>query len=95
MFFYFFPSPLNDAEQFGYFLDFCGTWLEGRRDYELVQAYLDLFLQVHGEEIVHFPSLLPHFERISAAHSGAWTHLDGLFQHALCLVSFFKSSVLA
>ena len=126
------PSPFNEAEQFRYMLDFCATWLERRRDYELVQAYLDLFLQVraatrcwgrlrprravpcravntpgphllcvapllqvHGDEIVHFPALLPFMERISQAHRGAWTHLDGLFQHALCLVSFFKSSVIA
>lgn len=51
--------------------------------------------QVHGDELLHFPALLPYMERISEAHRGAWTHLDGLFQHALCLVSFFKSSVIA
>ncbi len=75
-------------------LDFCATVLESRRDYELALAYLDLFLQVHGEDLVHFPALLPYLQRIGKAHHAAWVDLDGMFQHALCLINFFKSTVL-
>ncbi len=86
-------SPMQQGQQFKYMLEFCATVLESRCDYELGLAYLDLFLQVHGEQLVQYPEFVPYLQRLSRVHHDAWTQLDGLFQHALCLINFFRNSI--
>eukprot|EP00741_Cyanophora_paradoxa_P021293 tig00021348_g20553.t1 len=69
------------------FLAFAAAHLERRRDFELVQAYLNVFLRAHGDLIPAVPALREAAAAALDAQRGVWGALDDLFQHCLCLVA--------
>lgn len=62
--------------------------LISRKNYELIQAYLNLFLQIHREELVSSKSLLDQLSEISALQSDEWQRLESLFHSNSCLLNF-------
>jgi U3 small nucleolar RNA-associated protein 21 len=54
--------------------------LSTNRDYELAQAYLSLFLKVHGKDIAAFPELHKYLDTLQETQDNAWQTLrDNLF----------------
>lgn len=67
--------------------------LKSKRDFELVQAYLQVFLNVHGDIIKSNSSdladLLLELQRESKSQ---WKVIDGLIRYSECMVGFMRSS---
>jgi U3 small nucleolar RNA-associated protein 21 len=80
----------NDVEQLRYFLKFIACELKARKHFELAQSYMHLFLQVHGETIGQSPHLLDVIKTVTDEQSLSWIHIEGLFQHSLCVLSFLR-----
>ena len=74
-----------------FFLAAFGT----RRDFELVQAYLRLFLTVHGPAVARDARAAEDAAAIAKAQQAAWGQLQDMFQNASCLLSFFSGSDLS
>ena len=83
----------NDVEQLRYFLQFVSAQLQERSQFELVQSYMHLFLNVHGETIAASPHLLDIIKTVTDAQNLSWIHIEGLFQHSLCVLSFLRGAM--
>eukprot|EP00043_Microstomoeca_roanoka_P019431 m.218630 g.218630 ORF g.218630 m.218630 type:complete len:933 (-) comp16994_c1_seq1:59-2857(-) len=81
----------DGGKQFEAMLHFFQSLLTSKQNYELCQAYLHLFLTVHTAELGQFPRLEPLIAAVQKQHREAWTELDGLFQHALCMITYFRN----
>ncbi|EGD76204.1 hypothetical protein PTSG_00909 [Salpingoeca rosetta] len=81
----------DDPVQFLAMLNFFRFLLTARKNFELCQAYLHLFLTVHTADIARFPQLEPVVAEVQRLHRSTWTELDGMFQHALCMITYFKN----
>lgn len=76
------------------FLTAVSTVLESRRNYEVVQAYLGLFLKVHGSSLSEDRELCTRAEKLSGVLKESWSTLQSNFESTLCLVSFFMNAVI-
>ena len=74
-------TDLKAAMQF-----FCYA-LENCSDYDLVEAWLCLFLKLHSDAIAVHPSLSALSLRLEEYQNRSWGRLEGLFHHALCLIN--------
>eukprot|EP00040_Diaphanoeca_grandis_P002848 m.22878 g.22878 ORF g.22878 m.22878 type:complete len:897 (+) comp13988_c0_seq1:127-2817(+) len=86
-------SVENDGEQLWQFLDFLKFQLAAKKDFELTQAYLSLFIQSHGEILSASESFAPLIQQTLKEQVLCWTHLEALFQHSLCAVNFLKGTI--
>lgn len=76
------------------FLAAASVVLESKRNYEVVQAYLGLFLKVHGSSITEEKELCRQAEKLSGVLKESWMTLESNFESTLCLVSFFMNAVI-
>ncbi|KAJ8034815.1 WD repeat-containing protein 36 [Holothuria leucospilota] len=76
------------------FLKFLSSWLDTNRDFELVQAYICLFLKISGEEIADTPSLVALLQELFSKQQQSWTRIEGHFNRTMCLINYLKSAVL-
>lgn len=83
----------DDLTQLKHFLTFLAHQLKGKRDFELTQAYLHLFLKVHGDVLRGSEEMSAVLRSTLDEHEICWVHLEGLFQHAICTASFLKGQV--
>jgi len=70
-------------------LDWVLAELQARTNFELCQAILSRVLALHSELLVARPELQARLAPLQKAQDAAWKGLRGLFQHSLCLLSFF------
>eukprot|EP00042_Codosiga_hollandica_P033449 m.223757 g.223757 ORF g.223757 m.223757 type:complete len:312 (+) comp54188_c0_seq9:1927-2862(+) len=87
-------SAENDGEQLEAFINLGLSVLASRKDFELIQAYLHLFIQVQGDTIARTPRLASLLSDLIAEHERTWGRLEDLIQHSLCVVNFLKSTTL-
>jgi hypothetical protein len=73
----------------GNVLDFVAAETTTRRNFELLQSVLHLFLQIHGEYVAAQPALKAKAAALKAHLAAAWGKLDVMIQDARCMVSFF------
>ena len=76
------------------FLSAVSAALESKRNYEIVHAYLGLFLKVHGSSISEEKELCRRAEQLSGVLKESWSTLESNFESTLCLVSFFMNPVI-
>ena len=76
------------------FLSAIAIALRTRKDYELVQAYLGLFLKVHCSSLAENRELADLIHKVSDDLKDSWSTLQTGFESVLCLVSFFINPVL-
>jgi U3 small nucleolar RNA-associated protein 21 len=76
------------------FLTSISVVLESKRNYELVQAYLGLFLKIHGSSLIEKHELCTQTEKVSGVLKDSWSTLQTNFESTLCLVSFFMNAVI-
>jgi len=79
---------VENLEVLGLALRWFEWCLRSKRDFEVTQAYLALFLQLHADALAAEPALLLRAEAVRDAQAEAWGQLGGLIQQAACLVSF-------
>ncbi|KAJ2687947.1 rRNA-processing protein utp21 [Coemansia spiralis] len=75
------------------FIQACTAHLRSKRDFELVQAYLQVFLNVFGDIIKanaeELESLLVELRKESKSQ---WSTVDGLIRYSACMVEFMRTS---
>lgn len=76
------------------FLTSISVVLESKRNYEVVQAYLGLFLKVHASSLSEEHELCKRAENLSGVLKDSWSTLQSNFENTLCLVSFFMNAVI-
>ncbi|XP_044536058.1 WD repeat-containing protein 36 [Gracilinanus agilis] len=76
------------------FLKMIGAMLTTKRDFELAQAYLALFLKLHLKILPSEPVLLEEMTTLSSQLEETWIHLQSLFNQSLCVLNFIKSALL-
>lgn len=74
----------------GLFLDFMREEMATRRDFQVLQAYLNRFLKLHESLLVADPALLARAEALGAEQQAQWGRLQQLLHHNLCLVQYFS-----
>ena len=73
------------------FLQFILYLLSTRKNFELANSYLALFLKVHGDEVSSNAELIKSLEQIKEMQQLAWTNLQTIMNKNLCMVSYLKS----
>ncbi|XP_007486659.1 WD repeat-containing protein 36 isoform X2 [Monodelphis domestica] len=76
------------------FLKMIGAMLTTKRDFELAQAYLGLFLKLHLKILPSEAVLLEEMTALSSQLEETWIHLQSLFNQSLCVLNFIKSALL-
>ncbi|KAK3255007.1 hypothetical protein CYMTET_35797 [Cymbomonas tetramitiformis] len=93
------PSPRDlapdDVALLGTVLDFCCAEAATSRNFELVQSFLHLFLQIHGESVSHYAELRCSAENLKQQLAKSWSGRAGVdqqLQELRCVMSYFASS---
>jgi len=68
--------------------------LKNKTNFEIVNAHLGLFLQIHGDTVVSNLSLREHLTTTQENLNTSWTDLQADLDTCLCLTNFCKSSFL-
>ncbi|KAL2912352.1 rRNA-processing protein utp21 [Polyrhizophydium stewartii] len=77
------------------FLDFICHQLERHRDFELANAYLNVFLRIHGDVLQNGDEATRDaLARVQERADQAWARLEGKLQYALCVVDFARGVAL-
>ncbi|KAJ2080095.1 rRNA-processing protein utp21, partial [Coemansia sp. S142-1] len=67
--------------------------LRSKRDFELVQAYLQVFLNVFGDIIkANTEDLEPLLVELRKESKSQWSTIDGLIRYSACMVEFMRTS---
>uniref|UniRef100_M3XKA9 WD repeat domain 36 n=1 Tax=Latimeria chalumnae TaxID=7897 RepID=M3XKA9_LATCH len=88
------PEGGGSLEVMSSFLRMIGSMMHTRRDFELAQAYLALFLKLHLKVIVEDPTLLEETSKVSTQLEETWAHMQTLFNQSMCLLGYMKSALL-
>ncbi|KAL1773937.1 WD repeat-containing protein 36 [Sigmodon hispidus] len=78
------PDDGGSVEVMQGFLKMIGMMLDRKRDFELAQAYLALFLKLHLKMLPSEAVLLEELEKLSSQVEEDWTHLQSLFNQSIC-----------
>lgn len=73
------------------FLKMINTILKSCRDFEIAQAYLSLFLKVHGDTISQTGELKSFIETLISSQQEGWASLQNKLQYNLCVVHTLKN----
>ncbi|GMF40092.1 unnamed protein product [Phytophthora fragariaefolia] len=74
----------------GWFLDFLREEMRTRRDFQVLQAYLNRFLKLHEELLVADAVLLAQVDELGSLQQQQWQHLQKLLHNNLCLVQYLS-----
>lgn len=62
------------------------------KDFELIQAYLALFLKLHGGAIAAESELVEELSNLADVQQSSWKRIQRHVDQSLCLVSYLKSA---
>lgn len=88
------PDMGGDVGVMKSFLKMISCILKSKRDFDLAQAYLALFLKLHLRLISDEPELMEEAERVSAQLEETWMCIQTLLNQSICLLSYIKSALL-
>ena len=74
------------------FLNFVLYLLTTRKNFELANSYLALFVKLHSNTISQESDLIDVLEQIKEIQMLTWKNLQLYFNKNLCLVSYLKSA---
>ncbi|KAJ5073618.1 wd repeat-containing protein [Anaeramoeba ignava] len=80
----------DDYQELKLFMRFILSELQTNRNFELLQAYLDLFLKIYGNLIIQEPELAKLAKQIQSIQKEKLESLLSLVQQNFCLISFFS-----
>ena len=77
-----------------YFLQAISFQLDKKTDYELVQAFLSLFLKIHSETIMKDADLVTECSDLYHKLILSWESLDDTMKKSLCIINYLRSAVI-
>ncbi|KAJ2715236.1 rRNA-processing protein utp21 [Coemansia spiralis] len=86
--------PVDDGlAAVGTFIAAVTAQLQSKRDFELAQAYLQVFLGAFADIITaNAAELEPRLSALRAECKAQWTTVDGLIRYSACMVEFMRST---
>lgn len=88
------PEMGGDVSVMQSFLKMISSVLQSKKDFDLAQAWLALFLKLHLRLIAEHPDLMEEAESLSQQVKESWLSLQTLLHQNLCLLSYIKSALL-
>ncbi|MBZ3886724.1 WD repeat-containing protein 36 [Sciurus carolinensis] len=88
------PDYGGSIEVMQSFLKMIEMMLDRKRDFELAQAYLALFLKLHLKILPSEPVLLEEMTKLSSQVEESWINLQSLFNQSMCVLNYIKSALL-
>ncbi|XP_066516110.1 WD repeat-containing protein 36 [Hoplias malabaricus] len=88
------PDMGGDIRVMQSFLRMIGHMLLLKRDFDLAQAYLALFLKLHLRLIAEHSVLMEEAGKVSELLEETWTSMQTIFNQSMCLLSYIKSALL-
>ncbi|EEC05019.1 WD-repeat protein, putative [Ixodes scapularis] len=88
------PESGGSAEAMLNFLRAMTAGLRSRRDFELIQSYLGLFLKIHADALASEAEFREVLESLSKEQQASWMKLEATFNQSLCIVNYLRSAVL-
>ncbi|XP_051536737.1 WD repeat-containing protein 36-like [Myxocyprinus asiaticus] len=88
------PDMGGDVRVMQSFLKMIICILQSKRDFDLAQAYLALFLKLHLRFIAEEPQLMEEAQRVSGILEEMWISVQMLLNQNICLLSYIKSALL-
>ncbi|KAH3731188.1 hypothetical protein DPMN_057196, partial [Dreissena polymorpha] len=88
------PDLGGSLEVLGAFLGFVRDTLKTNKNFEIIQAYLALFLKVHGDVLSSSALLTSDLESLAADQSASWSHIQDSMNQTLCFVNYLRTAVL-
>jgi U3 small nucleolar RNA-associated protein 21 len=83
----------SELSLLNHFLEAMEYQLRTRRDFELVQAWISAFLNVHGDIIVaNSGSIQDRLQNILQSHQKEFTRLSEQIHYGLCLIDFIRKA---
>lgn len=73
------------------FMKMINTGFKTNKDFELAQAYLALFLKVHGDTISQNEELKLYIDVLIESQQKGWANLESKLQYNLCVVHALKN----
>jgi U3 small nucleolar RNA-associated protein 21 len=84
---------LREELELGQALDYVLRAIEGKRNFELMQAVLNRILKLHGDTLTKYPELLSKkTAALRRVQESAWRRLERKLQHTHCLLAHFSES---
>mmetsp|Transcript_11657 Transcript_11657/g.14539 ORF Transcript_11657/g.14539 Transcript_11657/m.14539 type:complete len:104 (-) Transcript_11657:1950-2261(-) len=84
------PEDDDGASLLNVTLEWIRIELFAGTNFELVQAYLNRVLKLHGETLRQRPELYSKLHQLNRIERKIWRNIQGMLQHNLCLISFFS-----
>ncbi|XP_030624689.1 WD repeat-containing protein 36 [Chanos chanos] len=88
------PEMGGDVQVMQSFLRMIGSMLQSKKDFDLSQAYLALFLKLHLRLIAQEPELMTEALTVSTQLEETWISMQTLLNQSLCLLTYIKSALL-
>ncbi|CAN8027642.1 unnamed protein product [Ixodes persulcatus] len=88
------PESGGSAEAMLNFLRAMSAGLRSRRDFELIQSYLGLFLKIHADALASEAEFREVLDSLSKEQQASWTKLEATFSQSLCIINYLRSAVL-
>ncbi|KAJ7294300.1 hypothetical protein O6H91_Y267700 [Diphasiastrum complanatum] len=73
-------------------MEFLLEGIASNNNFEFLQAFLQIFLKIHGEAISRLPSLKAKSKMLCSRQNSTWQRLDEMFQNIRCMVSFLSNT---
>ena len=81
--------PENDTDVMVGVIKMFTTQLESKRNFEVLQAYLRLFLNVHSEALIrNGADMAAALEKLLSVQNEAWSGLEDLIHTNLCMINY-------
>jgi len=88
------PDGGGSVDLMRHMMDFLICVFESRKDFELGQGYLALFLKLYTDEISSDSVLLEKAQELQKSQLSAWDHVRTKLNQSLCLVTYLRGAVL-
>lgn len=66
--------------------------LEANSNFEFIQAFLKLFLQIHGDTVMQHKGLQTQAQQVQQVLASSWSRIDQLLQSTRCMLGFFGNT---
>eukprot|EP00479_Gromia_sphaerica_P006343 TRINITY_DN1760_c1_g1_i1.p1 TRINITY_DN1760_c1_g1~~TRINITY_DN1760_c1_g1_i1.p1 ORF type:complete len:181 (+),score=31.34 TRINITY_DN1760_c1_g1_i1:150-692(+) len=79
----------NDVEELGLMLQYLRHEVQSKQNFELIQAYINVFLKAHSTTLMENTNLLKSMDLLLKDQQDSWKILESKFSSILSLIGLF------